>query len=295
MKPVKRLKTRVSLVRNSKAHAALGRVTMYDSIYIKNLPSGAAAYAGYTQGDWPTWSALVAAKEHSGADLLSVDPFGTSPLAHCLDVEPGDAGNATVLPWFRRMKANGVPVPVIYTSASNVQAVVNLLMEEGKYTRSEFLVWAAHYTYSAHICAPAVCGYAAADGTQWSDEGPGGSDVSSLASYFFPWTLGTAPAPTPPSPPKPPPGPQPYPAPKSVDIDHTKAALTWPAVVVDGKAVVSYTVQVEQLNGVVVSETQVDTNSIVLTGLTAGWQYRALVWPNGSPVAPPHTTFEFTA
>ena len=293
MKPLKRVKTRVSLVKNSKAHAALGRVTMYDSIYIKNLPNGAAAYAGYTQGDWPTWSALVAAKEKSGALLLSVDPFGTSAVSHCLDVEPGDAGNATILPWFRRMKANGVPVPVIYTSASNVQAVVNILMDAG-YTRQEFLIWAAHYTYSAHICAPAVCGYAAADGTQWSDEGPGGSDVSSLASYFFPWTLGTSPAPVPPKP-TPPPGPQPYPAPESVHADSTKQPVAWTTVVADGKAVESYTVQVQQLNGVVVSEETVSTNSTVLTGLTPGWQYRVEIWPNGGPVAPSHATFEFTA
>lgn len=294
MKPIKRLTTRVSLVSSSKAHAALGRVTMYDSIYIKNLPSGAAAYAGYTQGDWPTWSALVAAKEKSGALLLSVDPFGSSPLAHCLDVEPGDAGNATVLPWFQRMKANGVPVPVIYTSASNVQAVINLLMDAG-YTRQEFLIWAAHYTYSAHICAPAVCGYAAADGTQWSDEGPGGCDVSTLASYFFPWTLGTS-TPTPPPAPPVPVGPQPYPAPSSVNIDRTRQPIFWSPVTVDGKDVESYTVQVQQLNGVVVSESVVTgANWIVLSGLVSGWMYNVLVWPNGGPVAPSHTTFAFTA
>jgi hypothetical protein len=207
MRPIKRIKTRFSLHRMAGLHASLGRVTMYDDIDVSSLPKGAAAYAGYISGSWPTYSALVAAYADE-AYLLSIDPFATSQLCHCLDVETGDAVNADILPWFREMLNQGVPVPVIYTSAGNVANVISI-MEGAGYKRTQFLIWAAHYTYSAHICAPAVCGYPGADATQWSDEGPGGCDVSSVTSYFFPWTLGSTPAPTPVPTPAPTPVPQP--------------------------------------------------------------------------------------
>jgi hypothetical protein len=195
VKPIKRLQTRISMATTQSLHVALGRITMYDDIYLSSLPSGGSAYAGYVSGRWPTWNSLVAAKA-SSAYLLSIDPFATNQLCHCLDVESGDATNADILPWFREMLKQGIKVPVIYTSAGNVAAVI-ALMEGAGYTRTQFLVWAAHYTYSAHICSPSVCGYPAADATQWSDEGPGGCDVSAVSSYFFPWTLGTVSTPTP--------------------------------------------------------------------------------------------------
>lgn len=196
-----RVRTRVSLMTTASYHAALGRITMYDSIYVSSLPNGAAAYAGYISGNWPTWGAMVA-RFANDADLLSIDPFASlTALAHCLDVESGDATNADILPWFRAMKSKGVSVPVIYTSAGNVQAVINILMGAG-YERAQFLIWSAHYTFSAHICAPNVCGYPSADATQWSDSGPGGCDVSTVSSYFFPWTLGKS-TPTPPADPTP--------------------------------------------------------------------------------------------
>jgi hypothetical protein len=291
MKPLKRLKTRVSLATTKSLHAALGRVTMYDDIYLSSLPKGAAAYAGYVNGKWSTWDALVAAKANS-ALLLSIDVFGTANLAHCLDVENGDATNAQIADWFKRQKAAGVPVPVIYTSAENVQNVINICMEDLHLARTEFLVWSAHYTYSAHICAQAVCGYAAADGTQWSDEGPGGCDVSSLASYFLPWTLGTAPAPTPPAPTPPaPPGPKPLPAPEALTAVSATTTVAWHPVA----GASGYTVAVFQLNGVKVSETSVAGTSYTITGLVPGWQYNVEVWADGGPVAPPHATLGITA
>jgi hypothetical protein len=295
MKPVKRLRTRISLARTAMYHAALGRITMYDSIYTANLPKGAAAYAGYVAGNWPTYSAMVAEFEKTGAYLLSIDPFGTN-FAHCLDDEPGDAGNGSIAAWVKKVKAGGVKVPVIYTSAANVQNVINVCMEDLGLTRQEFLVWSAHYTYSAHICAPAVCGYAAADATQWSDEGPNGCDVSSVASYFFPWTLGQS-TPTPPAPPKPPtpPGPQPYPAPSAVAIDNTVKGVAWEPVTVDGRLILDYTVQVVELNGTIAQTHTTTQPNIVLTGLINGWQYKVLVWANGGPVAPPHAELDITA
>lgn len=290
MKPIKRLRTRVSLARTASYHAALGRITMYDSIYVSSLPSGAAAYAGYVSGNWPTYAAMVAKFEKSGAYLLSVDPFGTG-FAHCLDDEPGDATNSVVEAWWKRMKAAGVAMPVVYTSASNVQAVIDILMEDMGLQRSEFLIWSAHYTYSAHICAPAVCGEPAADATQWSDEGPGGCDVSAVASYFFPWTLGQN-TPTPPAPPV---GPAPYPAPASVTQNTSVYAFDWTPVTVGGRLILDYTWQCVEMNGTVHSSGTTSQPSAVVTGLTKGWQYKLLVWANGGPVAPPHAELDITA
>lgn len=291
MKLLNKVRTRISLARTATYHASLGRVTMYDSISVGSLPRGAAAYAGYVNGSWATWPSLVSSFVRTGAELLSIDVFGNG-FAHCLDVEPGDAGDATVLPWFRRMKAAGVPCPVIYTSASNVQTVINILMGAG-YKRTDFLIWSAHYTYSAHICAPSVCGEPAADGTQWSDRGPGNCDVSALASYFFPWTLGQTKPPVPV--PLPPPGPKPYPAPNAIAQDHTVFNGVFEPVVVDGKLLLDYTVQCVQLNGTVHSTQRVTQPEFTLTGLSKGWAYKVLVWANNGPVAPPHAELDITA
>jgi hypothetical protein len=263
-------------------------VTMYDSIYPANLPHGAAAYAGYVNGEWPTYDSLIS--DFPGAKYLSIDVFGNASLAHCLDVESGDANNDTVLPWFKRMKQAGVPVPVIYTSASNVQAVVNILMLEGGYTRQEFLIWSAHYTGEAHICAPEICGEPAADGTQWTDNGPDSCDVSELAGYFFPWTLGES-APTPPAPPAPEPLPAPAGLNSQVIVLSAQVNVSWDEV----KGATSYTVHFVQENGVVAQTMMVNGTSVGVTGLTPGWTYIVQVWANGGPVAPPHAEITVTA
>jgi hypothetical protein len=253
---------------------------MYDSINVSSLPAGAQAYAGYVNGIYNTWDALVAAKEASGAYLLSIDVFGNGPTAHCLDVESGDATNSDIAAWVTRVKAAGVKVPVIYTSASNVQAVINICMEDLKLTRQEFLVWSAHYTGTAHICAPAVCGYAAADATQWTDAGPGGCDVSEVASYFFPWTLGT------------PPAVDALPAPTGLEVVQSSAifGFEWDAV----KGASGYTIQLIEKNGTVAQTVVSATNAVVLSGLVLGWSYDVHVWANGGPTAPPHASISIT-
>lgn len=288
---INKLRTNLSISYHA-LNPPVGRVTMYDNITVSSLPKGAAAYAGYVNGAYNTWAALVADFEASGAKLLSIDVFGTG-FAHCLDVENGDATNASVIPWYNRMKAQGVPCPVIYTSASNVQAVINEFMKAGITDRTKYLIWSAHYTFSEHICAPSVCGYPAADATQWSDAGPGGCDVSAMASYFFPWTLGqtTPPAPKPPTPP----APKPYPAPTPVAQDHSKFCGYFVPIVVDGKLILSYTVQCIQMDGTVHSTQTVDQADFEVTDLVPGWQYKIRVWANGSPIAPPHTELDITA
>jgi hypothetical protein len=261
----------------------MSSITMYDSVNINALPKGAAAYAGYVNGIYNTWDALVSKFESSGAQLLSIDVFGNGPVAHCLDVESGDATNADIPAWVNKVKAEGVKVPVIYTSASNTQAVINVCMETLKLTRQEFLVWSAHYTGTAHICAPAICGYPAADATQWSDDTPNGCDASEVASYFFPWTLGTtAPAPAAKA----------LPAPTGLSVVQKTASFGFEWNAVSGAK--GYTVQLIELNGTNAQTVTTLTNAVVLNNLTVGWQYNVHVWANGGPVAPPHASITIT-
>lgn len=172
-------------------------IQMFDSIDVGSLPPGAVAYAGYVGGEWPTFAALKS--RFSGASLLSV-AIASDEFAMCLDVESGNATNAQVYDWYDMVKGT-YPCPVIYTSASNVAALI-ATMTANKIPRNGYLIWSAHYTGAAHVCSPSACGYPQADGTQWTDDAVGGScDESLLLPYFF--TAITNPNPTEPTPAKP--------------------------------------------------------------------------------------------
>ena len=154
-------------------------IRMADSVDVNHLPDGMDAYAGYTSGTWPTYNAMVARFPH--AFHLSI-AINAGQRADCLDIEPGDATVADAPDWFHLWSPGHTPKPVFYTSASNAANLIGVLGANG-ILRERFLVWSAHYTNVSHICAPNVCGYPAADGTQWADHGPW--DESLLADYFF--------------------------------------------------------------------------------------------------------------
>ena len=164
-------------------------ITMYDSIYVANLPAGAEAYAGYVGGFWPTFSSLPPAEYK-----LSI-AINAREDAMCLDVESGDAVAAQAPGWWRAAQQNHY----LYTSASNAQLLINTMADAG-IARSQYKLWTAHYTGTPHVCAPDVCGYPVADGTQWTDAGPNNCDVSLLNADFF----ATSPPPAPPKPTVPP-------------------------------------------------------------------------------------------
>ena len=89
--------------------------------------------------------------------------------------------------------------------------------------------------------------------------------------------------------------PTPYPAPTALAISSVSVTVTWDAVVVDGTAVASYTVEAVELNGAVYIRETPTTNSVVLSTLVPGQTYNILVWANGGPVAPPHASIQITA
>lgn len=149
-------------------------ITMYDGIYVGNVPAGAAAYAGYTSGSWPDYATIKA--KYPYAHVLSIAVYAGGP-GDCLDVEPGDATNTQA--------ESARAYKVYYTSAAFAAQMVADLAQGGK-PRSSYRLWIAHYTGTPHICGPNSCRYPGvpqADGTQYASNNF--YDSSLLADDFF--------------------------------------------------------------------------------------------------------------
>lgn len=161
-----------------------GPTVMYDSVTISNMPANSPAVAGYVGGRYPTFQYLAARFPH--AKRLSVAVASYIDAA-CLDIEPGDAPVYLAPVWFKRQLKRGVKKPALYTSASQVAALVATMARAG-YKRDQYLLWTAHYTGHAHLCSSA-CGFGittTADATQWTDKALGRSlDQSLLSPVFF--------------------------------------------------------------------------------------------------------------
>ena len=179
-------------------------ITMFDDVVVALMPRGDNyAYAGYVGGHFPTFAELPG--RFPNHHLLSI-AVSSSQDAECLDVEKGDATNDVVVAWYGRQIDRGVWRPVLYTSASNMKALEQVMFRAGVH-RDEYRLWAAHYTGKAHFCSPRSCGFGLteADGCQFTDRALGLSlDQSILAADFFDKR---------PGPPKPVPAPPPPPAP----------------------------------------------------------------------------------
>lgn len=163
-----------------------------DSLDIAAMAGGLPVYAGYNAGHWDNWAELIAwTRVHSpGAHLVSITPFVTGG-SWVLDIEPGDAVAADA-PAFFRVDHAGHDKPVFYTSAGDLQAVINYLSRAG-ISRDRYYLWSAHWI-GQHLCAPKVCGYPACDATQYRSTKTYDQDI--FSSYMF----GAAPPPPPPNP-----------------------------------------------------------------------------------------------
>jgi hypothetical protein len=167
------------------------------------------AIAGYVNGRYANWPAIVAKYGRSGKHLLSIDVQAVPAAgAQCLDVEYGDAKVSQSGGWAKETRAAGVAAkdlryyPKLYTSESDLQAVVDNCTKAGL-KRDEYMLWSAHYGKGAHICGPKTCGSPVqADATQYTDKYDGVSLDATLAyAYFF--AGAPKPAPVPVGPPKP--------------------------------------------------------------------------------------------
>jgi hypothetical protein len=158
---------------------------MYDSIdpsQFAGLSMDAAA--GYVDGKWQTFPTLG---QHvpPGTYLLSITVFG-SVNAECVDQEPGNIGPDAAADWLAAKVDSGVWRPVLYTSASNVQNMLNLCSARGM-TRGQLRVWSAHYGAGEHLCGVMTCGFPDADATQWTDRAHGRNlDQSVCLDSFIP-------------------------------------------------------------------------------------------------------------
>lgn len=171
-----------------KGYFLIGRrpkqITMYDSVDLRQIPSGAAAVAGYVGGHWPTFGTLAAEWPNS-THKLSI-AVNASEDAECLDVERGDASIDQAAAWVKRQHARGIKKPVVYTSVSQASLLLRALGRAG-ITRSQVRLWTAHYTFKAHRCS-AVCGFgfaSRADATQYTDHALGRNLDASLCSPTF--------------------------------------------------------------------------------------------------------------
>lgn len=146
---------------------------MYDSVSINVLPVGNPVYAGYTSGNWPTYTSLVA--KFPLAKVVSI-AVNTSHTAQCLDIEPGDATPSEAAAWFRADRS-GHAKPCFYASLANWPTVAADLSAAG-ISRSQYFAWDANWTYVKHLDS----GY---DATQWTDHYNGTNvDASTVTKSF---------------------------------------------------------------------------------------------------------------
>lgn len=162
----------------------MSTVVMYDDVNVSLLPGGMTTAGGYIGGMWP--NAAEIRRKFPKAKVINI-AVAASEAGDCLDVENGDATNAQAAAWFKRRAGHTLtPKPWLYTSASNIEALVAAMTRAGV-ARNRYFIWSAHYTYKAHICSLAACGYPKADGTQWTDKALGRSlDESLINAYMLP-------------------------------------------------------------------------------------------------------------
>ena len=169
---------------------------MYDTAFNDQFPAGAAAYAGYVDGDignQPNYAYIVST--FPKAQHLSVT-LSSGVNADVLDVESGAAVPSDVPGWYAKQVARGSKRPGIYASASAMNDDILPVLSQANIARAAARLWTAHYGLGQHICGPSSCGSLSveADGTQWTSSANGlVLDESLLAEDFF---TTTGPAPT---------------------------------------------------------------------------------------------------
>jgi hypothetical protein len=148
-------------------------MTMYDGVDAASVPSGAAIYAGYVDGEWKSFDALVA--EYPSALHVSIC-VTSSDSARVLDVESGDATPDEAPGWASAQRAGGNPYPVVYMSESNWSAVKTAFSNQGV---AAPLYWVADYVDDPST-VPSIPDGAIA--LQYYDYG--GYDASVAADYW---------------------------------------------------------------------------------------------------------------
>lgn len=168
--------------------------TMLDDVTLSLIEAHdgeAHAIAGYVNGHFENWPAVVAKYSKSGKYLLSIDTQANpSAGAQALDVERFDASITQAPGWFKVTQAAGKHYrdlrwfPKIYVSAGSASALIEAMTKAG-IARDEYRLWSAHYGKGEHLCAPGTCGYPQADATQYTETDFGVSLDASLCTEAF--------------------------------------------------------------------------------------------------------------
>lgn len=180
------------------------QIVMYDAIADDQFPAGAAAYAGYADGDLdnqPNYNYIVAtypAAEHVGIALNAATTFDAAVRHRALDVENGAAAPADIPGWYAAQVAQGIDRPIVYASAWTMQARILPILKAAGIGYQQVRKWAAHYDAGPHICGPGTCREldTDADATQWTPNAlERDLDASLLLAGFFgelpaDWTYG---------------------------------------------------------------------------------------------------------
>lgn len=162
----------------------LVRVPMFDDVTAYKIPADAVAAAVYVDGRYANEAAVRRHAPHAKILTIAVFPHDD---ADCLDIENGDATPAQAPVWVARQIKRGVKRPVVYSSVSEMPAVIHELERAG-IKREAVLLWTAHYTFKRHICSKKCNPFFVwtADGTQWTDRSHGESlDESWVSDAFF--------------------------------------------------------------------------------------------------------------
>lgn len=142
---------------------------MYDAIVAADVPADGWAVAGYVNGQWPDFGALETRFPSLKRVSITVNAQGTAMV---LDVENKDATPAEAPGWAQRMRAAGIPYPVVYMNFSTWQTVKD---EFAAQSIEPPLYWVAQYDGIATVPAGAI----AKQHTNTSSY-----DVSAAADYW---------------------------------------------------------------------------------------------------------------
>lgn len=165
--------------------------SMYDALDVAAIPKGATIVAGYIDGNWPTYDAVVAAFPQ--AEHVSIATGATGGAgARVADCENGDFTPQTAAGW-AKAEVDAGRRPTIYYAKSSAGAVAQALKGAGV-ALSAVDYWVADWTGTAHLIEGSVA-------TQWASPstGSGGNFDISETNGVWPGTAPPEPPPAPPS------------------------------------------------------------------------------------------------
>jgi hypothetical protein len=136
--------------------------------------SSAAFYCFYSAGGFSNGTATKA--DHPGKLYIGITPTVSDIAgADCLDIENGDAVNEDAITFVKEAKPPNLNLPTLYTSESNVNALINTLTTAGV-KRSEYYLFQADWDDKDSV--PSGC-----DLAQYENTVPYDKDVA--YAYIF--------------------------------------------------------------------------------------------------------------